>query len=70
MWNVVKLLLLACYGLVLTESPLQAYLDPGSGSMMLQLLLGGVAALGVIGRLYWRRFLSLFGRQGRDTHPR
>ena len=32
-----------------------AYLDPGSGSVLLQLLLGGIAAVGVTARLYWRR---------------
>jgi hypothetical protein len=36
-----------------------AYLDPGSGSMIVQLLVGGAAALGVSLRLYWRRILSL-----------
>lgn len=38
-----------------------AYIDPGSGSMLLQLILGGVAGLFVIIRLYWHRFLSFFG---------
>lgn len=38
-----------------------AYLDPGSGSMLLQLLLGGVAGLAVVVKLYWHRFLALFG---------
>lgn len=37
-----------------------AYLDPGTGSMILQLLLGGVAGAIVILKLYWRRFVSLF----------
>jgi hypothetical protein len=32
-----------------------AYLDPGSGSMILQVLAGGVAAVGVAAKLYWRR---------------
>ena len=32
-----------------------AYLDPGSGSMILQLLAGGVAAVGVAAKMYWRR---------------
>ncbi len=32
-----------------------AYLDPGSGSMILQAVAGGVAAAAVMGRLYWRR---------------
>jgi len=38
-----------------------AYLDPGSSSMILQMLLGGVAAVGVALKLYWRRFLRLLG---------
>jgi hypothetical protein len=37
---------------------LLAYLDPGSGSMLLQAIAGGVAAVGVMGRLYWRRLRS------------
>ena len=41
--------------LVAFETPAAAYLDPGTGSMLLQALLGGVAAAGVIARLYWRR---------------
>ena len=32
-----------------------AYLDPGSGSMLLQLLLGGAAAAGVGLKMQWRR---------------
>ena len=47
--------------LLIPTSPAYAYLDPGSGSMMLQVLLGGVAALVVILKLYWRRVLTLFG---------
>ena len=34
-----------------------AYLDPGSGSMILQAFAGGVAAAAVIGKLYWRRLI-------------
>ena len=45
--------------LVALERPAAAYLDPGSGSMLLQLLLGGVAALGVIARLYWHRLTAV-----------
>ena len=35
------------------------YLDPGSGSMLLQIILGGVAAVGVTAKLTWRRFLRM-----------
>jgi hypothetical protein len=42
-----------------------AYLDPGSGSMILQILAGGVAAVGVAAKMYWRR-LTRFLRLRRD----
>jgi hypothetical protein len=47
-----------------------AYLDPGSGSMLLQILLGGVAGLIVVFKLYWGRFLSLLGirRKPKDAN--
>ena len=35
-----------------------AYLDPGSGSMILQVLAGGLAAIAVTARLYWNRILK------------
>ena len=40
-----------------------AYLDPGSGSMMLQLLLGGVVGIAAILKLYWNSFADLFRRK-------
>jgi hypothetical protein len=36
-----------------------AYLDPGTGSMLVQLLVGGVAAAAVTAKLYWHRILRL-----------
>ena len=38
-----------------TPSVSHAYQDPGIGAMLLQLLLGGVAGLLVILKLYWHR---------------
>ena len=32
-----------------------AYVDPGSGSILLQLIMGGVAGVGVVAKLYWQR---------------
>jgi hypothetical protein len=49
---------IAFLGLVATlfdTGPAWAYLDPGTGSMMLQLLLGGIAGAMVVGKLYWYR---------------
>jgi hypothetical protein len=42
-----------------------AYLDPGTGSVILQAILGGVAALAVTAKLWWRRFVSIFRREPR-----
>jgi len=43
-----------------------AYLDPGSGSLLLQMLLGGVAAGGVALKLYFKRIRSFFRLRRRD----
>lgn len=56
--------------LLVFERPAAAYLDPGSGSMLLQVLLGGFAAVGVAVKLYWHRFSALFGRKRRDPDGR
>jgi hypothetical protein len=58
--NVFRLLLAAPL-LGLATSNAYAYLDPGTGSIILQVLLGGVAGVMLAGKLYWEKFLSLFG---------
>jgi hypothetical protein len=47
--------LLGSVVILFLTGPAWAYLDPGTGSMMLQLLLGGVAGAMVVGKLYWQR---------------
>jgi hypothetical protein len=49
-----------------SASAAQAYIDPGSGSMLLQLLLGGVAGLVVLAKLYWQRLLRVLGLGGQN----
>ena len=34
-----------------------AYIDPGSGSLILQMILGGLAAAAVFLKLFWHRLL-------------
>lgn len=47
---------------------LRAYLDAGSGSMILQVIVGGFAAAAVSLKLFWRRILSILGiRKDEDT---
>jgi hypothetical protein len=39
-------------------TPEYAYIDPGSGSMILQAIVGGVAAALVFAKFWWRRLLE------------
>lgn len=41
----------------------EPYLDPGSGSILLQLILAAILGVGVILRTQWSRIKSLFGRK-------
>jgi len=46
-----------------------AYLDPGTGSMLVQLLVGGFAAVGVALKLYWHRILRLLRIRKTEPEP-
>ena len=39
------------------------YLDPGSGSFLIQLLIGGLVAVGFGVRMFWGRIKALFTRK-------
>ena len=43
-----------------------AYLDPGSGSMLLQMLLGGIAGVAVSIKMFGKRLLRFFTFWKRD----
>ena len=51
--------LAAAVVLVALSSPAYAYIDPGSGSMILQGILAAVAAIAVTAKLWWHRLLVL-----------
>jgi hypothetical protein len=54
-------------GLVLYPSDAQAYLDAGTGSMLVQILAAGIAGAAVVAKLYWRRLKGFFaGGSGED----
>jgi hypothetical protein len=66
------MVLLAIGTTLLFTKPAWAYLDPGTGSMMLQLLLGGVVGAMVVGKVYWHRFRGFMtswfsGKPGQGT---
>jgi hypothetical protein len=47
----------------------EAYLDPGTISMVLQGVIGAVAAALVAGKLYWHKIKSMFQRSSTPHHP-
>lgn len=55
-----KKFLLALTFLTILSADAQAYLDGGSGSMLLQLLLGGAAGGIAVVKIYWHRIKSFF----------
>lgn len=53
---------------VLCPSTAFAYIDPGTGSILIQGLIGAIAAIGVTLKLYWHRIVAIFTRKQND-HP-
>lgn len=53
-------LALIFFALSISES--QAYLDPGTGSILIQGLIAGIAAAALVIKTYWYRIKSFFGR--------
>ena len=47
-----------------------AYIDPGTGSMLIQGLIAAIAAIGVTLKLYWHKLVALFRRKpSESTQP-
>ena len=55
----------------IVTDPTLAYIDPGSGSMLLQAIAGGVAAGAVVAKVYWRRLRKFlrFGTREDEGSP-
>lgn len=62
-------ILATCLALIASDA--HAYVDPGSGSVLLQVLLAGLLAVGFTLKTYWgnfkRRVAGLFSRSNRPT---
>jgi hypothetical protein len=44
-----------------------AYLDAGTGSMLMAAFAGGIAGIAVLVRLYWHRFMGIFSKKHRQA---
>tara|TARA_B110000008_G_scaffold224523_1_gene225400 strand:- start:657 stop:887 length:231 start_codon:yes stop_codon:yes gene_type:complete len=49
--------------------PAYAYLDPGTGSMVLQALIGGIAVSVSFISLYWQKVKAFFGKEKSAIEP-
>jgi len=48
--------------------PAYAYLDPGTGSYVFQLLIAGLAGSLFLLKVYWKRIMAFFTRNEIDDH--
>ena len=55
------------FSLISYTSPAYAYLDPGTGSMLVQGLIGGVAVVMSFLSLYWQKVKAFFSKASSDT---
>jgi hypothetical protein len=53
-------------GLIVYTSPAYAYLDPGTGSMLLQGLIAGLAVTISFLSIYWQKVKAFFVKQKPD----
>lgn len=51
---------------LICAAPACAYLDPGTGSMIVQAVIAGIAAISVSVGIFWKRLKSFFGRDKED----
>ncbi len=52
---------------VTAASPAYGYIDPGTGSLIIQGVIGAIAAVAVTVKLYWHKLKLFFLRRG--DHP-
>jgi hypothetical protein len=69
-----RAILVAGLLLLVLPSPALAYIDPGAGSLLMQIVLGGTAMVAVLARIFWTRVRTFFGRPpkppaGKDAPP-
>jgi hypothetical protein len=50
-------------------SPAEAYLDPGTGSMLLSAIIGVAAAVGLAVKMFWYRLVGLVRGKPRGSRP-
>ena len=60
------LVLTVAVALGLGATPAHAYLDPGTGSYVFQMVAAALVSVGFLARAYWHRLRGFFARLGRS----
>ena len=74
MMNIVMILALSL--LIVWPDTSNAYVDPGTGSILIQGIIGAIAAIGVTLKLYWHRIVRVIRpgsadkQKADDTQPK
>jgi hypothetical protein len=55
--------------LAFAATPAQAYLDPGTGSYVFQMVAAALVSVGFLARAYWHRLRGLFARRRPSPPP-
>jgi hypothetical protein len=55
--------------LALLAIPAEAYLDPGTGSYVFQMVVAAIVSGGFVVRAYWHKLRGLFTRRDRSRPP-
>ena len=55
----IKILFILYFSFILTLDA-QAYIDPGSGSIIIQAIIGAIATAGTTATIYWRKIKDFF----------
>jgi hypothetical protein len=64
-----NILLAALSVYALSMGDAYAYLDPGTGSIIIQGIIGAIAGGLVVGRMYWQKLKSFFCRSKAGPAP-
>jgi hypothetical protein len=54
----------------LLATPAEAYLDPGTGSYVFQMVAAAVVSVAFVARAYWHRVRGFFARRDRSAPPK
>ena len=63
MINLTKIIYISIVLYFFFISKANAYIDPGSGSIILQAIVGAIAAGGITIKIYWNKFKNFFKKK-------